>query len=146
MDVSEIKTTQGLCYFTQIVLAGIGGIYNLVLGGNPFWNFVYWSTVVISGLLLAAKVFGILPTLEAKFFWFNRAILGYVAVWAGLYGICSIMSFISFNLGGVLLYITLATFVVDLILRYLAYRKGGPDITASNPTATAASGGEVPKY
>ena len=43
-------------------------------------------------------------------------------------------------------YILLGVFLVDLFFRYRAYKKGGPDAIASNPTATAASGGEVPKY
>ena len=36
---------------------------------------------------------------------------------------------------------------MDLFFHYRVYKTGsGPDATASNPTATAASGGEVPKY
>jgi len=146
MDLSQIKSTQGLIYATQIVLAAIGGIFTLVGGGSAFWTFVFWSTVIISGLILGLKIFGILPTLEAKFAWFSKVILVYVGVWTGFYIICAIISFISFSLSGILVYILLAVFVLDLFFRYRAYKKGGPDVTASNPTATEASGGEVPKY
>ena len=46
----------------------------------------------------------------------------------------------------ILVYILVFLFVIDLFFRYRAYKSGGADATASNPTATAASGGEVPKY
>ena len=46
----------------------------------------------------------------------------------------------------ILIYILLAVFLLDLFFRYRAYKNSGADVTASNPTATAASGGEMPKY
>ena len=46
----------------------------------------------------------------------------------------------------ILVYILLAVFLLDLFFRYRAYKNSGADVTASNPTATAASGGEMPKY
>ena len=47
----------------------------------------------------------------------------------------------------ILVYLLIILFGVDLFFRYRAYKSGGgADATASNPTATAASGGEVPKY
>ena len=73
--------------------------------------------------------------------------LGYVAIWTLLYIISSIISFVTFQLNAILVYILLALFVMDLFFHYRVYKTGsGPDATASNPTATAASGGEVPKY
>ena len=79
------------------------------------------------------------------FFPFQK--LGYVAIWTLLYIISSIISFVTFALNAILVYILLALFVMDLFFHYRVYKTGsGPDATASNPTATAASGGEVPKY
>ena len=91
--------------------------------------------------------------------------LGYVGIWLILYLICALLSVISFNLSGVstfenifkhlkkishlqiLVYVLIVLFGLDLFFRYRAYKSGGgADATASNPTATAASGGEVPKY
>ena len=63
------------------VLAAIGGIFSLVGGGWGFWSFVFWSTVIISGLLLGLKVFGILQTLEGKFAWFNKVVSVHSAVY-----------------------------------------------------------------
>jgi len=146
MDLSYIKTTQGLIQCSQIVLAAIGGIFNLALGASGFWSFVFWSTVIISGLFLALEVFQIMPSLEAKIPILIKVRFGYVFGWTILYVICSIWSFVTFQLSGILVYILLAVFFLDLFFRYRAYKAGGPDATASNPTATAASGGEVPKY
>ena len=46
------------------------------------------------------------------------------------------------------MYVCTFVFIVDLIVRYRAYKSSGPDATASNPAAAAASGGEIgqPKY
>ena len=55
------------------VLAAIGGIFTL-FGGSGFWAFTFWSTVVISGLLLGLAVFQILPTLEAKIPLLSKAV------------------------------------------------------------------------
>ena len=79
------------------------------------------------------------------FFPFQK--FGYVFIWTVLYIISSIISFVTFQLNAILVYILLALFVMDLFFHYRVYKTGSaPDATASNPTATAASGGEVPKY
>ena len=86
-------------------------------------------------------------TLYNIFFLFLFQKLGYVVIWTFLYIISSIISFVTFALNAILVYILLALFVMDLFFHYRVYKTGsGPDATASNPTATAASGGEVPKY
>ena len=74
------------------------------------------------------------------FFPFQK--FGYVFIWTVLYIISSIISFVTFQLNAILVYILLALFVMDLFFHYRVYKTGsGPDATASNPTATAASGG-----
>ena len=69
----------------------------------------------------------------------------YSLLYTALYGISAIISFVTFNLSGVLVYFLFALCVVDLFFKYRAY-KSGTDVVASNPSATAASGGEIPKY
>ena len=66
-------------------------------------------------------------------------------VYGCLYLILSIWSFITFQLSAILIYILLILFGIDLFFVYREY-KSGTDVTASNPAATAASGGEIPKY
>ena len=84
---------------------------------------------------------------NSLYFCFPFQKFGYVVIWTGLYIISSIISFVTFALNAILVYILLALFVLDLFFHYRVYKTGsGPDATASNPTATAASGGEVPKY
>merc|ERR1712008_613949 len=116
-----------------------------LFGGSGFWAFTFWSTVVISGLLLGLAVFQILPTLEAKLPLLSKAKLGYVAVWTLLYVISSIISFVTFALNAILVYILLGLFVLDLFFHYRVYKTGsGPDATASNPTATQPRGAKCP--
>merc|ERR1712062_405857 len=147
MDLSHIRTNEGLIELGQIVLSGIGGIFCLALNGNGFWSFVYWSTCIISSLFFAMNIFKMLPALEARFPLLSKVRLGYVGIWLILYLICALLSIISFNLSGILVYVLIVLFGLDLFFRYRAYKSGGgADATASNPTATAASGGEVPKY
>eukprot|EP00093_Oithona_nana_P002777 02777.XXX_98653_99106_1 [CDS] Oithona nana genome sequencing. len=93
------------------------------------------------------NIFKMLPALEARFPLLSKVRLGYVGIWLILYLICALLSVISFNLSGILVYVLIGLFGLDLFFRYRAYKSGGgADATASNPTATAASGGEVPKY
>merc|ERR1712018_223428 len=127
----------------QIVLSGIGGIFCIASNGSGFWSFVFWSTCLISLLFLALTVFNVMPALEKRFPFTSKVILGYVVGW---FGLCVIWSIVAFNLSGILVYILLFLFGIDLFFRYRAYKSGGADATASNPTATAASGGEFPKY
>ena len=69
----------------------------------------------------------------------------YSLIYTALYAFASIISFVSFALSGVLLYFLFALCVVDLFFKYRAY-KSGTDVVASNPSAVAASGAEIPKY
>ena len=70
----------------------------------------------------------------------------YSLAYTVLYGISAVISFVSFALSGVLIYFLFALCVVDLFFKYRAYKSGTSDVVASNPAATAASGGEIPKY
>merc|ERR1719215_10771 len=146
MDLSHIKTTEGLIETGQIVLSTIGGIFCLALSGSGFWSFVFWSTAIISALFLVMIVLKIMEKLETQLPIISKVRLGYVLGWTGLYLICSIWSFITFNLSGILVYLLLFLFLLDLFFRYRKYKSSGADATASNPTATSASGGEIPKY
>ena len=59
----EIVTEFLYSYFQ--VIASIGGIFNLALGGTwGFWSFVFWSTAIFSAVILGLNVFKILPALE----------------------------------------------------------------------------------
>merc|ERR1712141_93043 len=146
MDLSYIRTNHGLIQASQVVIASIGGIFNLALGGTwGFWSFVFWSTAIFSAIILGLNVFKILPALEKSTPIISKVILGYSVVYGGLYLILSIWSFITFQLSAILIYILLILFGIDLFFKYREY-KSGTDVTASNPAATAASGGEIPKY
>merc|ERR1711860_393773 len=105
MDYSYIRTNEGLIELGQIVLSGIGGIFCIALNGSGFWSFVYWSTCIISLLFFAMSIFKMLPALEARFPLLSKVRLGYVCIWLGLYLICAIISFMSFNLSGILVYV-----------------------------------------
>ena len=88
--------------------------------------------------------------MEAKFPWLIKAQLGYVAIWAILYGICVIISFASFGLSAVVVYLLFALFLLDLFFGYRAY-KASEDESNPNATADAEFGenpfkDELPKY
>ena len=155
MDLEVLKSTEGLIKASQIVLAFCGCIFALVPGqGHAFWTFVLVTTIIISGILLGLEVFPTctynLNALEAKFPWLIKAQLGYVAIWTILYGICVIISWVSFGLSAIIVYLLLALFLLDLFFRYRAYKASEDE---SNPNATADAefeenpfGDNLPKY
>ena len=88
--------------------------------------------------------------MEEKFPWLIKAQLGYLLIWAILYGICVLISFADFGLSAVVVYLLFGIFLLDLFFGYRAYKASQDE---SNPNATADPefgdnpfGDELPKY
>ena len=64
------------CIFFQI-LAFIGGLFMAIFDGNGFWAFVFWSTVIITSLIIGLNVFEILPKLQAAFSYTDKVVNKY---------------------------------------------------------------------
>lgn len=147
-NTNFMRTMPGMVMAGQVVLALIGAIISLITS-TALHAFAFWSTLIISGVFLLLHICNLMQTIEAKFPLITRVQLGYVGVWTILYIIVSIVSFFGFAISAILVYAILIVFLIDLFIRYREYRSGsGPNATASNPAAAAASGGEtgVPKY
>ena len=103
----------------QIVASFIGAILCVCgLCINPFWTYVYWSTVVISSILLALTYCNLMSSLESKCPCFINLRFGYVLVYAIVYLICTIWSFIDWEVSALLAYVLLVAFAGELFMRY----------------------------
>ena len=45
-----------------------------IFDGNGFWAFVFWSTVIITSLIIGLNVFEILPKLQAAFSYTDKVV------------------------------------------------------------------------
>ena len=45
-----------------------------IFDGNGFWAFVFWSTLIITSLIIGLNVFEILPKLQAAFSYTDKVV------------------------------------------------------------------------
>ncbi len=119
----------------EVVSSVIGGVISTWIGSLVFLIVVFWSTVIISGLFLCLHTFNV----ETKFPILPKVRLCYILLWGVLYLILSAVSFISFSLYAVRVYVCAFIFIVDLFVWVRAYLKSRrPVVTASNPGAAVS--------
>jgi len=98
-----------------------------ITDGSGFWAFVFWSTVILTSLIIGLNVFEILPKLQMSFSYTDKVILGYTVLYTIFYGICAIISFISFSLSAIIVYLLLFLFCTELFLAYCRNSRNSQD-------------------
>lgn len=131
-----LRSRNGIVQAVIVGLSFLGGLIN-IFSGSGFTGFLFWSTFSISGSLLLLNVFGAYAAINAKFGFFFKVEFGYTALWALLYLIAAIVSFIPsfWYISNIVVYFVVIAFGVDLFFRYRIYRgvpAGGP----ANPPET----------
>ena len=142
-NLHYIKTnTRAKVITAEAACALLGGILNSIpwLGGlaGPFLSFAFWTTMLISGLVVLLNICQVYEKLYARF---GQVVVQieviYVGVWAVFYGIATIISFFSWGAGNLIAYIELVLFIVDGYLLHKMPRYSS-DTSQSLPDALDA--------
>jgi len=143
-DASFIRTVPGMCMSAQVMLGLVGGVIGIIFASG-FESFLFWTTVIVTGVLLFTHVTNLTQMLETKFPILIKAHLAYLLVWSCLLALDMVLCIISFKLIGVVVGLLLCAFVVDLFLKYRKWKSGdGSGAAAPPPTSptTLESGGK----
>jgi len=144
-DTNFIRTMPGMAMSAEVVLGLVGGVTGIILASG-FESFLFWTTVIISGLFLFTHITNLTQMMEARFPILVKLHLIYLCVWAGLLTVDIIVCIVSFKLIGIVVGLLLCAFLVDLVLKYRKWRSGGggAENNAAPPTspATLESGGK----
>ena len=130
-NLDYVKTdTRAKVIAAEAAVGLLGGIINSFWGGmaGPFLSFVFWTTLMISGLIVMLNICKVYEMLYAKFG--NAFVQGeqiYIGVWAIFYCISTIVSFFGWGASNLFAYIELGLFIVDgyCYLRMPRFSSGG---------------------
>jgi len=127
---------------SEVVIGLVGGVIGLVLASG-FESFLFWTTVIISGLFLFTHVTNLTQSLESKFPILIKVHLYYLCIWTSLLLIDLVICIISFKLILIVVAALLASFAVDLFLKYKKWKSGGgseaPPSGSGEPPVTPSS-------
>ena len=142
-DLGFITTMPGIAKTTEVIVGVIGGITGIILASG-FESFLFWTTVIISGTLLFTLITNLTPMIEAKFPFFMKLHLLYLAAWSALLVLDLILCIIGFKLILVVVIALLLAFLVDLFIIFRMWRSVVSGVAAPPPGSTAAaeSGGK----
>ena len=116
-NLDYVKTnTRAKVIVAEAAVALLGGIINSFWGGmaGPFLSFVFWTTLIISGLIVVLNICKVYQILFVKFGTaFVQAEQIYIGVWAIFYCISTIVSFFGWGASNLFAYVELALFIVD---------------------------------
>lgn len=138
LNLDYIRSNRGMIITAQTAFALIGGIITAVQY-SALLSFNFWSTLIVSGAVLLLNLLNAYQALHAKFSFLVKVELGYVGLWALLYLVATIISFIplSWTVGAIIGYVEFALFLLDGFLHFRVYRSGGG---GSAPAADAETG------
>merc|ERR1719495_2434943 len=101
----------------EVVIGLVGGVIGIVLASG-LESFIFWTTVIISGLFLFTHVTNLTQTLESKFPILIKVHLYYLCIWTALLLLDLVICIIFFKLILILVLALLIAFAVDLFLKY----------------------------
>ena len=84
LNIDYIRSSRGLILTAEFAVGLIGGIIAAVYADH-FLSFCLWSTILISGIMLALNVLKAYRTLHDKFSFLIFVELGYIAMWVLFY-------------------------------------------------------------
>jgi len=143
-DTAFLRTVPGMAMSAEVVLGGVGGVIGIILASG-FESFIFWTTVIISGIFLFTHVTNLTQTAEAMFPFFAKMHLGYLGIWTGMLLIDFIICILTFKLIGVVVFLLLISFLVDLFMKYRKWKSGTTtttDTAAPTSPASVESGGK----
>jgi len=130
-NLDYIKSdTRAKIITAEAAIALLGGIVNCFkfgIGGG-FLSFVFWTTLIISGLIVVLNICKVYQLLFLKFG--NALVQGeqiYIGVWALFYGIATIVSFFGWGGSDLFVYIELGLFIADGYFHYKKPRNSSED-------------------
>ena len=110
----------------EAIFGLVGGVITSIYY-DLFWQIVFWSTLIVSGTILLLNLLNAYQPLRTKASFLGTMEFGYVVLWALLYLIGTIISFIPkfWMVGAVIGYIEGVLFLLDGVLHFRVYRGGG---------------------
>ena len=142
-NLHYIKTnTRAKVIAAEAACALLGGILNSIpfLGGlaGPFLSFVFWTTMIISGLVVLLNICQVYEKLYARF---GQVVVQseqiYIGVWGLFYVIATFISFFAWGAGNLIAYVEVVLFIIDGYLHYKMPRYSS-DASNSLPDALDA--------
>ena len=126
LNLDYVRSYRGMVVIAETAFGLIGAIVTII-AGTDFWSLVFWSTLTISGTILSLNIVNTCQALHAQYSFLAKVEFGYVAVWALLYLIGTIISVVPTFWNGVAVigYVELAIFLLDGFLQFRGYRSGG---------------------
>eukprot|EP00088_Acartia_fossae_P009101 TRINITY_DN14399_c0_g1_i10.p1 TRINITY_DN14399_c0_g1~~TRINITY_DN14399_c0_g1_i10.p1 ORF type:complete len:155 (-),score=1.14 TRINITY_DN14399_c0_g1_i10:413-877(-) len=94
-DPQYIRTWKGMAMLSQVIVGAVGGVISFIAGAR-FEQFIFWSVLIITGVLLFTQITNLTNIVEAKIPYLGKLRLGYLVVWCGLIGICLVIEFFTF--------------------------------------------------
>ena len=116
-NLDYVKTdTRAKVIAAEAAVGLLGGIINSFWGGmaGPFLSFVFWTTLMISGLIVMLNICKVYEMLYAKLG--SALVQGeiiYIVVWAIFYCISTIVSFFGWGASNLFAYVELGLFIFD---------------------------------
>ena len=126
LNLDYVRSYRGMIVIAETAFGLIGALVTIA-AGSDFWSLVFWSTLIVSGTILSLNIVNTCQALHVQFSFLTKVEFGYVAVWALLYLIGTIISFVPTFWTGVAVigYVELAIFLLDGFLHFREYRSGG---------------------
>ena len=146
-NLDYIKTnTRAKIITAEAACALLGGILAPVesLGGTagPFLSFVFWTTFLISGLIVLLNICNVYEKIYLKFG--NVVVQSeqiYIGVWAVFYAIATIVSFFGWGASNLIAYVEIILFIVD---GYFHYKN--PRFASDSPESLPDAQGDVSSF